>query len=613
MSGALLSSIISILRRRRIFMRLLLMFLLATFLPLFLFSIWSYRSNSRLMREKIYVSYNEMLEQISGELEQKIRKIRNDLIEISYMTEFQNVLDGFENKNARELNLAKLQITEAMSRKYAFDNIVSGILLYTPEGKHLDAYGVEVNNFNLNGEFQTQLLAELQELNGRSTFCAVNRSDEYENAFPGPDCAILAAKAVKHTKSGKILGYLLLQIDESQLSNIFLDAARSLGARILILDGDGAVISASGEDHRLVGEIFPEHETLKSLQPADNPENEFLRVTLEGEKYETLFHNLDYLDWTVYFLTEEENLRAQVFTSVGQLLKTLAVCVLFGILVTFVFTLSIVSPLRQIADGMEQFEKGNLAVVLDESGKDEITKLASQFNKMTREINVLMETEKDSEKQKRILEIQALQAQINPHFLSNTLNTVSYIAQIRKEETIHQMLNAIIELLRESMKNDDSLHPVREELEAVRNYITIQDYRLMGKFTMDTDVEEEIMGCMVPRFLLQPVIENAVIHGIEPLNRRGHILLSGFRSGDRLIFQVTDNGVGMDKAQAGKLLQESANREKNRFSGMGVSNVDKRIKLLFGPEFGLAFESEPDTYTTVTLTLPVREETGGTA
>ena len=266
MAGKLFSFFIDILRRRRIFIRLLIMFLLATFLPLFLFSVWSWRNSSRLMQEKIYVSYNEMLEQITSVLNQKIRKIRNDLIEISYMSEFQEMLESYSFKNDRERNLIKMNITEAMSRKYAFDNIVSGILLYTLDGHYVDAYGSNVVNYNLNQEYQNTLLKTLYEQNGRSFFCAVNRDDAYkESAFTSPDCAILAGKAVKHARSGQILGYLILQIDESQLSGIFLDAAASLESRILILNSEGTVISSSKEDRAQIGEIFPWAQTLEEM------------------------------------------------------------------------------------------------------------------------------------------------------------------------------------------------------------------------------------------------------------------------------------------------------------------------------------------------------------
>ena len=604
----LLSSLTQVIRRRTIFSRLLMMFILATLLPLLLFSAWSYRYSSRLIREKIFVSYHEMLNQISGELNQKLKKIRNDSIEISYLTEIQDVLANYEKKSSRELNLSKIEIAKEMSRKYAFDNIVSGIILYTKDLQRMDIYGVETSNYDLKQDYLVDFIDEIRSQNGRCVFRAANRNDQIEKSFLGNGCAILVGKAVKEPKTGEILGYMITQVDELHLSDIFRDVAYSLGARIFILNEEGMVISASGQDSGQIGELFEPEEERVTLLTSPVTEDFFYSARFGNKPTELLSNALDYSAWNVFFLAPQSQMSAQLTTSVASLLRICLVCMLLGIAVTFVFTSSILHPLSQVVDGMEAFEKGNLTVVLDEQGSDEITRLASQFNKMTKEINLLLETEKNNENQKRILEIQALQAQINPHFLSNTLNTVSSIAQIRGEDTIRELVNAIIELLRDSMKNDDSLHPVSEELNQVRNYITIQDYRLLGKFTMETDVDPLILSCLMPRFTLQPIIENAIIHGIEPLKKRGTILLRGYQSEEMLIFEVTDNGQGMTVQQINRVLQES-NEERHRFSGMGIKNVNERIRLLMGKEYGLSIISEVGSFTTVKVILPLIKQT----
>ena len=210
-----------------------------------------------------------------------------------------------------------------------------------------------------------------------------------------------------------------------------------------------------------------------------------------------------------------------------------------------------------------------------------------------------------NERQKRKLEIQALQAQINPHFLANTLNTVSFIAKLKKETSIETIINAIIELLRDSMKNDDSLHTVQEEISLIKNYIIIQDYRLMGKFDVEFQISPQILDFQMPRFILQPIVENAIIHGIEPSCRRGLITIAGKCKNDQLIFSITDNGVGM---RIEELALDSKNNtvEKNsRFSGLGVSNVNNRIKLTMGDQYGLKVLSEKGSYTTILINLPV--------
>lgn len=255
--------------------------------------------------------------------------------------------------------------------------------------------------------------------------------------------------------------------------------------------------------------------------------------------------------------------------------------------------------------GIKSFENGDFSSKFEEDGNDELTILARQFNKMAEEITQLLDNIKMNERQKRKLEIQALQAQINPHFLANTLNTVSFIAKLKNETSIETIINAIIELLRDSMKNDDSLHTVKEEISLLKNYIIIQDYRLMGKFDVEFKVSPQVLDLLIPRFILQPIVENAIIHGIEPSSKRGLITITGTFDRDQLFFSITDNGVGMETEDLVLNSRENPAEKKSRFSGLGVSNVNNRIKLMMGDQYGLKVSSEKGIFTTILINLPV--------
>lgn len=588
------------LRRFKIFWRLLVMCILATLLPVLIFSIWSYRKNSEVIREKVYDSVNAVLDQLSGEVNQMIERIRNDSIEISYMEEIQDAILNYDDYNSRELNKIKINITKEMSRKYAFDNVVAGITLYTFEHKKINVYGEDVLTINLSDEYLDEFLKICYEQDGRSVFQAVNETHQMSKVKLNRE-AIIVGKAVKRSKTGEMIGFMVMQINEESFSDIYGDINQKMNAQTFILDEAGTVISTAG-DYASVGALYPDEEILEHLLLLE-AETEEQKV--DGSGMVCLSRRMEQNDWQLFFLIPESYLQ----TGLSDALLSFAVigvsCIFLGIVVTFLFSCSIIFPLNQVVEGLEQFEKGNLSVVLDEAGADEITELSTQFNRMAKEINSLLERVKGDEKQKRKLEIQALQAQINPHFLANTLNTVSYIARMKQEETIEILTNAIIELLRNSMKNDDSLHSVEEEAELIRNYITIQDYRLLGKFTVDMQIEPNILNCMVPRFILQPVVENAIIHGVEPLNRRGQISIRGYRRENEVIFQITDNGAGMEKEKIQHILQEQRNIEKSRFNGVGIGNVDKRIHLLFGEEYGLSIKSEKNVFTSVRMNLPV--------
>ena len=592
--------IVEKLRGHRIFYRLLMMFIFATLLPITFFSIWSYRKNSQVIREKVYDSVNAVLDQFSNQINQKIEKIRNDSIEISYMSEIQDAVMNYKGYNNRELNKLKINVTKEMSTKYAFDNIVAGITLYTLDGEKINVYGESVYTINLSETYLEEFLPYLQEKGGKCVFRSVNEKDQEALANLKRE-AIIAGKAIKQSNTGNIIGYMLLQINENNFSDIYAGMNKNMNARAFILDSEGTVISTVG-DYADIGELYPDEKIREQLLKANLELKE--QQKLDREDIVLMGRKMSKNDWKLFFLIPNSYLQTGLSGALLNFIASSVICISIGIIVTFIFSYSIILPLNEVNKGLQQFEEGNLSISLSEKAHDEITALSIQFNHMAKKINGLLDKVKNDEKQKRKLEIQALQAQINPHFLANTLNTAAYIARMKREETIEILLNAIIELLRNSMKNDDSMHLIKNEMELIKQYITIQDYRLLGKFTVNIQIDPEIEKYSIPRFILQPVVENAIIHGVEPLDRRGAISIRGYLQDEKILFVITDNGVGMEKEQVEKMLNSRCNFEKGRFSGVGIGNVNSRMQLIFGEQYGLTIKSEKNMFTSVVISFP---------
>ena len=166
--------------------------------------------------------------------------------------------------------------------------------------------------------------------------------------------------------------------------------------------------------------------------------------------------------------------------------------------------------------------------------------------------------------------------------------------------------------MRDCIRNDERFVQVQDEISMLQSYINIQDYRMLGKFTVQMQIEEEIKENLIPHLILQPIVENALLHGILPeKTRRGLISIQGFVEGETMVFAITDNGIGMDQEQIRKLFaEERRNQDKGRFNSIGLNNVQKRIQLLFGMQYGIEINSIQGVYTTVTVRLPVLKETG---
>ena len=216
------------------------------------------------------------------------------------------------------------------------------------------------------------------------------------------------------------------------------------------------------------------------------------------------------------------------------------------------------------------------------------------------------------EKQKKDLEYQILQSQINPHFLYNTLNSIKWMATIQNAPGIAEMVTALARLMKNVSKGTAAQIPLKEELALVKDYVLIQQYRYGGSLAVEYDIEsEELLECLIHRFTLQPLIENALFHGIEPKGCAGRIRIKASTQslpglGDVLQISVTDNGIGMTEETIRQVLSGNAAPSADFFRQLGINNVNKRIQYEFGRDYGLSIQSTPGEYTTMTITLPYR-------
>jgi two-component system, sensor histidine kinase YesM len=261
-------------------------------------------------------------------------------------------------------------------------------------------------------------------------------------------------------------------------------------------------------------------------------------------------------------------------------------------------------PLKRVIRAMNEAKKGNLSICIKDDSKDEIGEVAENFNMMLNEIRNLMDNIRHKERQKRDAELKTLQAQINPHFLSNTLNTVKWLASMQKADNIEKLITALIQLLHASTGKGEDMIPLHEELEYIKSYISIQEYKYFDKFKVNYEIEQGILEHKVPRFLLQPVIENSIIHGIEPMEGQGLIVVKAYLYDGDIKLTVKDDGVGIPPETLKSIRSQGDTGSRSRFSGIGIVNVHERIQLLFGDKYGIHIESIPGLFTTVEITLP---------
>lgn len=316
--------------------------------------------------------------------------------------------------------------------------------------------------------------------------------------------------------------------------------------------------------------------------------------------------------WTISAVLSETDYDAQ--NRVYRLIITgiVAAIVLMGLILAWILTRTISQPVLRLRSRIECVSQGDFSRDQTIEGPDELGVIGRGINDMSENVQSLLERKVEDEKQKKDLEYQILQSQINPHFLYNTLNSIKWMATIQNAPGIAEMVTALARLMKNVSKGTAAQIPLREELALVKDYVLIQQYRYGGSLTVDYDIgSEELKQCLIHRFTLQPLIENALFHGIEPKGCAGRIQIKAARQtvpalGDVLQISVTDNGIGMTEETIHQVLAGNSAPSADFFRQLGINNVNKRIQYEFGRDYGLSIQSVPGEYTTMTVTLPYR-------
>lgn len=281
--------------------------------------------------------------------------------------------------------------------------------------------------------------------------------------------------------------------------------------------------------------------------------------------------------------------------------------VLFALFYRFssYFLRNIVVPVHNVVQGMERVEEGNLEVHIEPAGQAEIRTMVHSFNSMVRRLRHLIEENEEQQQKKHEAEIMALQSQINPHFLVNSLNSIRFMAQVAKFEGIRRMAEALIKILSTSFRSNSGFYSLREELEVLDSYIYLMKIRYSDGFEVAYHVDEGCLSDMVPRLILQPIVENSIVHGCSELvDEIGRIDLTIGHVDGQVVITVQDNGKGMSQQEIGQLMS-GIGVEKSDHTSIGVVNVLNRLKLNYRERCELTIESEPGSYTRTRICIPI--------
>ncbi len=417
----------------------------------------------------------------------------------------------------------------------------------------------------------------------------------------GDDTHVYLARLINDNDTYDEIGLMVILINMEPLQKTYSEMQSDILKNIMIATEDGRTVLESGETAHLMLDLLP-----------DKLEKTGGVITNRQIDQVVSYRTLSPTNWRVLSSFSRSALTKE-FSALQNWMWTILIpmILLLSVLSTMV-AMDIAGPIRIVIERMKAYKEGK-TVVHDALGrKDEIGFLAETLEDMTEEIDHLMKNIYEEQLHRKESQVKALQAQINPHFLFNTLETINWKAQLANVPEISDMVTALSTVMEGNLSSDISRIPLDAELEYVRSYLAIMNYRLGDQLEVVWAVEESTRTLLVPRLILQPIVENAIEHGVTKQAGRGKITISTRLESDVLLVEVIDTGRGIARPALVELRNrlEASSLRKEKADGhghwIGMNNVNRRLKLLYGETYGLSVDSEEGMYTKVVLELPVQ-------
>ena len=333
-------------------------------------------------------------------------------------------------------------------------------------------------------------------------------------------------------------------------------------------------------------------------------ENSYMNIRNRQGVWMLGTHKIGYTGWKLVMVSSLSSVQKENMKIYQLIFSFLCLAGILMLGVDVILIQKITKPVSRLHQAIQSFGVGKLDVRVDETGIGEISSLEQGFNQMAGEIQELMDRSISQEQEKRHMERRLLQAQISPHFLYNTLDSIIWMIQGKQYEGAGKMVSLLARFFRVALSKGKDIIPLRQEVEHATSYLSIQNIRFQDKFDFELNIDESLMEYLCPKITIQPILENAIYHGVENMFGDGEIILSIQEHGEDICIEVSDNGEGMTEEQVEKILHHDIRKTSGKGSGVGVYNVDSRIKLLYGENYGISIQSELDEGTTVKILLP---------
>ena len=570
--------------------KLLFSFIILTVIPALLIGILSFYRSSELLKHKTEQYMKDILLETGNNIETKLSEVES--------LSFQIVSNSVIHDSLLKSNKGFTDEKEKIYTERAIDSQLRSMLPSVPGIAAIQVLSNDGTSYYIN---PASIPLSAMSLNDADKKILEDGKGSIHWFDTDPNTQTIAmGRTINSVANQERIGYALIYIREKSIIDAFKDTELLRNGEIFVVGKNGNIISCIEKE--LLGQRN-EFTTLEELEYI-NPRS-FGTSKIDGMNYYFLYGEINGTNWRMISFIPAIEYEKEIIWLRNWITLIIIVCCLLSVAFSVAISGGVSKPVRDLSKMMREIGDGDFSVYSTYDSKDEIGVLSRHFNEMVSQVKNLIQKVYEEELLKQKAELKSLRMQINPHFLYNSLESINWMARIRGVPEIGKMVKALGDLMRASISGDDFV-TVGEEIKNIENYLIIQKFRYGDKIEVNIDIKPGIEKHKIPKLILQPIVENAIVHGIEKMVGSGIINISGAVSGNNIILKVTDNGLGINEDRIKTILSapEHAGRT-NGHTNIGLRNVDRRIKIYYGEEYGVQIQSREGRGTTVTLSFPI--------
>jgi two-component system sensor histidine kinase YesM len=570
---------------------IVLAFVLVILMTIFIMSVTSYY----LSRESIKSNTQDYTLELVKQVNENIKSYVNGM---KYMSNLvannRSVQQYLSTKTFESLGEERIQ-------KETISNFLESMYISRSDIASINVFGKDDKFISGRKDFELNPFMDIKSMKWYQDAVAANGVDVVSSSHVQPiikgryPWVVSLSRELISQDGTQKLGVFLVDLNFNVLSDMLKDIKLGVRGYVFIIDSDGKIVYHPQQQliySDLKSEMIEEVLVNKSGTFTSEEGSQSRIYSIQDSDFGWKIVGVSYVNELV---ANQKNMRLS-YILLG------LICIVIAIMMSVFLTQRISQPIKMLENHMKEVEKGNFDIQVPVPRTIEIGRLARTFNIMVGKIKELMTQAISDQEQKRKSEIKALQAQINPHFLYNTLDSIIWMAQSNKVKEITVMTSALAKLFRSSISKGQELVKISTEVEHITNYLKIQKMRYSNKLDYLIEISDSLQDYMSIKLILQPIVENAIYHGIKKKHGSGWIMIRSEETESDILLIVEDNGIGMNNEKCISLLYPTTNHTDSR--GVGVLNVHERLQLYFGTQYGLSYTSELGVGTVVTIRFP---------